>query len=211
MTPHELDAHVASVKWIHMSHYEERLTKHSEGWGVPFGGFNSSCSTRFYGTTNCNPHSCNPHQVGYSCNAHQCNCTTQTRCKNLKNGFSSCDNYRSCSTCYDRCTRTEYDTCYQQCPVYRDWCSYDFYDWVGRGDRTLSGASASTMEWADLGPNDETHRTQKTAAYIVHFTTGGDVYDYAPDTAVDFQRFADGQTWTCEKRVVGFFKPIRLR
>lgn len=206
-TPHELDAKVTSMKWIHMARYEERIVKHDEGWGSPGGAFNVSCHSKYYGTENCNPYQCNPHSVSYQCNPRSCNC--RTTCTNSKNGYSNCS--ETCSTCYSTCSRTEYSTCYQQCPVYRQWCSYDYYAWVGRGERTLSGASAKTMTWPELGPIDETHRLVKTPAYIVNFADGKDTYSYAPDTAGDFERFDDGQLWLCEKRVVGMFKPLRRK
>lgn len=205
-TPHELRARVASMKWIHMARYEERLVKHTEAWGTSSGAFNVSCSSRYYGTESCNPYQCNPHSVSYSCNGHSCNC--RTSCTSSKNGFSNCS--ESCSTCYSTCYRTEYSTCYHQCPVYRDWCAYDYYDWVGRGERTLSGASAATMAWPDLGPIDETHRLVKTPAYVVNFRTAdGETYSAAPDTPAEFEQYADDQEWVCQKAVLGFFKPLR--
>lgn len=206
-TPHELDATVASMKWIHIGRYEERIVKHEEGWGTPGGAFNVSCASKYYGTERCNSYPCNPHPVSYKCNPRQCNC--RTSCTNNGNGFSTCR--ESCSTCYSTCTKTEYSTCWKQCPVYKDWCSYDRYVWVGRGEKTLSGASAATMMWPDLGPIDGDHRLVKTPAYIVHFVDGKEKYSYAPDTSEDFARFEDGQTWLCEKRIVGMFKPLRRK
>lgn len=195
------------MMWIHIGRYEERLTRSGEGWGTPFGAFNESCRSKYYGTERCNPYKCNPHPESYQCNPRDCNC--RTTCTSSKNGFSNCS--ETCSTCYSTCTRTVYDTCWHQCPVYKNWCTYNYYEWVARGERTLSGKSAKTMMWPDLGPENETHRLVKVPAYIVHFVDGKNKFSYAPDTADDFARFEDGQVWLCEKRVIGMFKPLRRK
>lgn len=205
--PHEGAARVSSVKWIHIGTYEERRIESENGWGRPLFGspFNVSCTSRIHGYHNCNPHDCNPHTVWRDCRPHNCNC--HKVCKNLKNGFSSCDN--SCSTCYDRCSSREFDTCYEQCPTYDDWCSWNYYRWVRRGEKTLSGDSAQSMMWPDLGPIDETHRLVQTPAYIVNFVDdSGQTMSYAPDTADEFSKFEDGQRWKTSSSRVGFFRPL---
>lgn len=209
--PREFTAKVVSMKWIHMAWYEERQTLHGQGWGSPVGAFNVSCEAKYYGTQRCNPYNCNPHQVSYSCNSYSCNCRTVRSCSNAGNGFSRCSESEKCSTCYRTCYRQEYDTCWRTCPIYKQWCDYAYYEWVRRGERTLSGASPKTMMWPDIGPLDETHRQLQTPAYIVNFVEGKGSYSYDPGTAEEFSRFEDGQTWICEKRLVGTFKPLRRR
>lgn len=201
----EFTAVTTETKWIHIGQYEERLTKNGEGWGAPGGAFNTKCERKYYGTEKCNPY-----QQSYSCNGRSCNC--RNSCTSNGNGFSTCRTV--CSTCYSTCYRTVYDTCYSQCPVYKDWCTYNYHQWVGRGSRTLTGDDPSTMEWPDLGRIDDTHRLVKTPAYIVHFVDQEDAenkFSYAPDTADNFSRFHKNQEWTCEKAIIGRFKPMRLK
>lgn len=206
----EVKARVSRTKWIHTAHYEERHTNHGEGWGTPIGAFNKRCTTMVHGTIDCHPYKCSPRLESYRCNPHECNCRTSTSCKDQKNGFSRCTDRRTCSTCYDQCPKTVYSTCYEQCPVYDDWCVYSVYEWVPRGNKTLEGSDPKAMDWPDLGPTDETHRTSRVAAYVVDFQDGSDTYSYDPTTAEQFSAFAVGQQWICEHRRIGQFEPKKL-
>lgn len=207
---HEVLGTVSSMKWIHMVRDEERMTYSGEGWSIPIGAFNTSCVTKQRGTHNCRPYQCNARQESYNCNPRQCNCTTKTRCADQKNGFSKCTESTSCQTCYSRCTKTVYSTCYEQCPTMDQWCSYQYHKWISRGERTKDGTSADAMDWPLPGIIDETHRSIKVPAYIVHFDVEGEKFSYSPSTAEDFARFETKQIWVCERRFIGMFKPLRL-
>ncbi len=206
-SPRKLEARVTSMHWSHLVKYEERTIRHGEGWGAPLDSFNDSCSTRLSGYHDCDPYQCNPHLEPYDCNSYKCNCSTHTSCRNLKNGYSKCDEIRSCSTCYHTCTRTAYSRCYHQCPTYSQWCSYDFYRWEARGERTLTG-NDGVVAWPDMGVEDTTHRALKVASYIVNFQERENSFSVDPNTTADFQRYAVGQRWRCEKAIIGFFKPL---
>lgn len=181
-TPHEMNARVVGMKWIHIARYEERTVHTSEGWGSPDGAFNVTCQNRYYGQRPCSPYSCNYHTESYSCG----------------------------STKYpQRCSRTVHSTCWRSCPVYRDWCRYNHYVWEKRNEQTLAGESPHNLMWPDMGPADETHRTIKVPAYIVHFKHNEDRFSFDPETSERFMQFDTGQNWVCEKAIIGSFKPLR--
>lgn len=205
--PREFEAKVVGLKWVHTSTYQERSTKHGSGWGMPVFAsvFNVRCESRYYGEENCHPYKCRPHQVSVKCNPYTCNCSTS--CVSNRNGSRDCS--RSCSTCYRTCPRTEYDTCYERCPVHKNWCEYDYHQWENRGSRTLTGDRNNDLAWADLGPVDEVHRMQKTAAYIVHFALDAERFSWDPETEAEFRMFDIDQTWQCQAALVGLFKPLR--
>lgn len=200
VTPKTIDAHVQEIGWTYTENIRERATFHDANWDRPGNkgfyaepAFNVSCQSKYYGTENCNPHECNPHSVSYSCNCttYECGCTTS--CSSNGNGYSTCsERCSSCSRC-DTCYRTEYDTCYDQCPVYRDWCSYDYYDWPVKQTKSTGGASHEE-HWPGLQPADG-QRLERVEHYNVTFLGEGDRYNYEPETLLDFRRFDVGERW----------------
>ena len=189
--PYEVDTKITSISWEHTVNLEERHLKHGEDWdgNMPNDAHNTSCSTRQRGTEDCNPHDCNPHQV--QCNPHDCNCSTQ--CRDLGNGYESCD--RVCSTCYDSCT--EYDTCYDQCPVYDEWCSFDYHEWDVIKTRTVGGNSHDEY-WPDFDTGGRSDlRNAHHAKYNVDFYSQekDKTWDYEPDDLMEFQKYNTDVPW----------------
>ncbi len=201
LTPREVDAKVTDLSWTYTSNIRERQTLADAEWGRPGSkgfykepAFNVRCESRYYGTENCNPHQCNAHQVSYSCNCTSYSCNCRQSCTDNRNVFSTCTEV--CSTCQrcDTCYRTEYDTCYDQCPVYRDWCSYNYYDWPIKTTQHTSGAD-HVVRWPDLVPIGDQQRLQKIEKYKVDFRTAAEAFEYAPESLTDFRRFTRGDPW----------------
>lgn len=205
--PHETTAKVVGGKWMHTTRYQERVTLSGSGWDgdMPFGAFNTRCETRLKGHRDCNPYQCNPYQESYNCNSYSCNC--RTSCTPAAQGkYSTCQ--ERCSTCYRTCTRTAYRTCYKRCPVYDDWCDYNYHQWQPRGERTASGNLGEPLQWPSFTPIDETHRETRHPSYIVHFVdTDGDKHSDDPDGS-SFVRYAVGQQCLCKKSIAGTFSVV---
>lgn len=226
-------AQVAATNWTIYETLNIKTQKHQAGaWGTDTTAFNVSCERRYYGDESCNPYDCNAHSVSYSCRPHDCNghsvsyschchsysCGCHTSCTSRNNGFSSC--HQSCSTCsscstcyrteystcYDTCHRTEYDTCYHKCPVYKQWCSYDYFEWVP----TKSDSSTGTDPWNMHGPylcvgascgDPQRIRVDRSTEMVVRFQfkypRERDVHSwlYRPQTEQEFRYFVAGHRW----------------
>lgn len=190
--PHEESVQVAEISWEYTEHLKERVEKDGEGWDfqVPAGAHNVSCINKFYGTEDCNPYDCNPHEVGYDCNPYDCGC--REVCTDLGNGFSSCDDV--CSTCYEECSRTEYDTCYEQCDVYKDWCDYSYYEWpIIRTEKTTGSSHA--VEWYGLKTTRPHQKIVRIEEYQVSFSGEGKIWAYQPSDLGEFRAFEKGAEW----------------
>lgn len=200
-TPKHVDAKVDGIQWSYTSNLRERQIKHDSEWGHPGNkgfykepAFNVSCKSEYYGTEDCHPHDCNPHRVSYSCNCTSYDCNCRTTCVDQKNGFSRCS--ESCSRCNkcDTCYRTEYDTCYDQCPVYKDRCEYDYYEWPISRTESTSGEDHKVY-WPPLRALPPDQRLQNIEKYQVNFSCQGESYEYTPANLTDFNRFDVGQFW----------------
>lgn len=204
-SPHEHDAQVSSVHWTYTRTLEQRYTRDGSGWGHPAGAFDVHCSRRQRGTENCHPHDCNPHSVSYDCNPTQCNC--RQSCSDLGNGYSSCQ--ESCSTCYSTCSRTEYDTCYDQCPVYDDWCTYRYYEWVFQ-DREVTQGNDHAVRWGTrLTANASIpQRILQSEEYNVVFSQADDTWTYRPDTLAAFRLYEVGVVWDVKTNYAGMIWPV---
>jgi hypothetical protein len=200
-TPKFVDTKVATIHWEYISNLRTQEIHHNGEWGHPGGkgfynepAFNVSCDSRYFGTEDCHPHDCRPHQVSYDCNcvSYECNC--KKSCTNQKNGYSSCS--ESCSTCNRcrTCSRTEYDTCYDSCPVYRDWCEYDYKEWPVTKTLKTEGDDHKVY-WPDLQPGGSDQRLQEIELYQVKLICPGDEFEYKPANLVDFGRFNPGDFW----------------
>lgn len=202
-TPRTVDTRVNELSWQYTVNLRQRVQLHNDGeWNHPSGkGFygepvsNLVCDSRYYGNENCHPHDCNPHAVSYDCNfsTYECNCYQS--CSNNRNGYSTCK--ETCSTCsrHETCSRTEYDTCYDSCPVYKDWCSFDYYDWPIVAMQQTNGSDQET-HWPTLGPDDSgVQRIQQIEKYDVKFRSEEETYDYVPSTLGDYRRFHLGDAW----------------
>lgn len=203
-TPRVVHSHVSATSWEYTVNLRERAQFHEGGeWGRPGTkgfyddpAFNVSCDSRYYGTQDCDPYRCNPRQVSYSCNctSYSCNCTSS--CSSNRNGFSTCK--QTCSTCTrcGTCYRTEYSTCYHQCPIYRDWCSYDYYDWPIKATQKTQGSDQS-CRWPEMSADDN-QRLQKTEKYDVQFKDEEDVFEYVPESLAAYKQFTVGEAWTLQ-------------
>lgn len=221
---HSHDAIVISTHWQHTAHLEQRYTHHGASWDgdEPASHFNDICETRQNGTHDCDPYDCNPHSVSYDCNCHSVSDgeDCHTSCSSNNNGFSECEEIcspRSHTEC-DSCNRTEYDTCYHQCPTYDQWCEYDYYTWneintafTSGNDHNLSDPNLVATTTIN-GPQ----RVRIDREYDVRFhTLDGDadenrkVWDYDPPNALDYHRFHVGSRWRIETNHAGSMRIVR--
>ncbi len=199
-TPKYVNTKVDSIYWKYTVNLRTREVRHDAEWGRPGdkgfyeeSAFNVDCNSKYYGTEDCHPHDCRPHSVSYSCNCVSYSCDCKTTCTNEKNGYSrcseSCGTCNRCSTCY----RTEYDTCYDQCPVYRDWCEYDYYEWpISKTISTTGEDHKIYWPTVEFGP---LQRLQKIEEYKIKFVCTGDSFEYNPKGLLDFNRFNVGDFW----------------
>lgn len=211
LAPWEVTTKVTSINWQYTSKLRQKTLMHAEDWGAPAGSFNVSCSKKYYGDEDCHPHQCNPHSVSYECNCTSSECNCRTTCSDKGNGFSSCS--ESCSTCRScsTCSRTEYDTCYDSCPVYKDWCAYDYYEWPVI--KTLNTAGVTHDErWPELEAVGADQRIDRIEVYEVAFVDVKDVketWSYKPTGLVEFQKFDTNQTWRLKVNRLRIVAPLQ--
>lgn len=200
--PHDVEVKVAAIRWERTVELQQRQTNHGTGWddSMPAGSFNVSCSTRQRGTEDCNPYTCNCRQETDYC-SEECNC--RETCSDNGNGYATCTT--TCSTCSHACgSHEECDTCYEQCPVYDDWCSYSYYTWPTI-DREVTSGRDHTPYYGDRlqavpGANQRLAHSQ---IFEVHFADGDDHWDYTPETLEDYVRFDPQADWLIEVNRVG--------
>ena len=203
--PHEVDTTVTSTTWEYTMELQQRETRSGEGWDGdrPDSHFNDSCRTKQRGTEDCNPHDCNAHSESYDCNPHDCSC--HDVCSDNGNGYSSC--HQSCSTCYDSCSRTVYDTCYDQCAVYDQWCEYDYYAWPTILNQRTSGDDHE-VHWPVMPEPKALQRIQSDAKYHVIFTGKEDTWDIAPKSLNEFTQYTRGTMWKIKVNRAGKVEPL---
>lgn len=203
--PHKQHARVLSTYWEHTTFVHERTLVHGEGWGSPSDSFNVSCQRKLKGTEDCHPYDCRPHSVRYQSGSHECNC--RNSCTSKGNGYSSCSEI--CSTCADYSSRTEYDTCYHQCDVYAQWCSYDEYQWPVVASPTLSGTD-KMCRWPAVVPGP-LQRLENAARYDVVFGYGkGKQATFHPSTADDYRIYDVNASWLIKVNIVGMVTPMNI-
>jgi hypothetical protein len=198
---HEDTAVVQSISWQYTVNLEQRETRHGEGWemNAPYGAFDKRCRSKFYGTEDCNPYDCNPHDEPYDCNPYDCNC--QEKCEDLGNGFSSCDDY--CSTCYETCYETVYDTCYEQCDVYENWCTYSYYEWPVIATQTTNGTDHE-VHWPNLKADPALHqRLKKREQYEVIFVGSKNTWTLEPSNLGEFKLYSTDDRWLVDYNRAG--------
>lgn len=219
VTPREVDARVVQTSWKHTENLRERETRSGEGWGRPGtkgfyneAAFNVSCHQRYYGEERCHPHDCNPRRVTYECRCTTYDCNCRNECSDNKNGYSTCR--RVCSSCKscDTCSRTEYDTCYDSCPVYKDWCSYSYHEWPVKETKESFGYTHD-VSWPGLLPNPQrSQRVQRVAQYQVLFRDSAEnsTLTYEPTELAVFKQFFVDDTWKLEVgKVTGKVNPVK--
>lgn len=205
---HLTHATVTSATWSITRNLRTRATLHDSGWGSPSGAFNTSCQTRYYGDRNCNPYDCNAHQESYSCRPHDCRCSTYTTTSGQKNGFSRVTTHQRCDTCYDSCSRSVHDTCYRQCPVYRDWCEYDYYEWPITATLTTAGSGQNVYDPPlEAG---ELQRIDQIEDFKAVFSHKDRTWSLSPMRA-EYARYAIGSEWSVEVNRAGGFKVLGPR
>lgn len=194
LVPREIAVQVKRISWSHTVELEQRFLRHGNGWknNAPSNSFNFSCETRKRGTRNCNPYKCNEHSESYKCNPHSCNC--KEVCVKNQNGYASCSD--RCETCYDTCSRTVSDTCYEQCDVYEEWCSYDYHEWKVVKTKNASGEQHDEV-WPSFEENNrEDMREKRSSEYLVIFVDDKlKEFEYNPDDLSDFKQFETGAPW----------------
>jgi hypothetical protein len=203
IVPRIVLAPVTSLYWKRTTTIEQRFTKSGEGWGSPIGAFNSSCHTRQRGTENCHPRQCNPHSQTYNCNPRQCNCSNS--CTSNKNGFSTCS--RSCSTCYSSCSRTVYDTCYDQCPVYDNWCIYNYYSWDQVFSSKASGINHKVY-WPKVPELKPLQRYHYEQSYGAIFKIEHDEWNFVTANVTEFNRYNVKDVWKIKVNRAGSVWPL---
>lgn len=197
LTDRTATVRVQHMSWERTEVLEQRSTENGSGWGSPIGAFDVSCSQKLKEHRNCNPYDCNPRQVPYKCNCtggetYKCNCRPD--CRSNKNGSATCT--EKCDTCTkprkcQTCTRTEYDTCYEKCPVFDDYCSYKYYTWSALKRDKREGTDHAPV-WPGLTTTSNTQRIQRSERYSVQFD-GGDRNWTRTYPLQRFQRFRPGQ------------------
>lgn len=202
--PHKHEAIISDIAWQYTSTLQKRVPVDETDWkgGMPGDAYNVSCRTKFKGTRPCNPHDCRPHPVPYQCRPHDCMCHNVSH--DMGNGYSSVT--RQCSTCYDTCTRTEYDTCWDECDVYDDWCSYTHDTWPDVETQTTHGTD-HRVYWPRLEATPPDERLQKKEEYTASFVIPPDDGRlYHPESLEEFARYAPGGQWVVQTRRSGAFK-----
>ena len=238
--PRTIHATVKSINWKYTTVVKQRLSNHGTGWGTQPESYNVSCASKYKGQVQCHPHDCNPHQQSYSCNSqhyqcnprtesYSCNCTSREcncreTCTSNRNGYStcrtSCSTCSSCSTCtrtvystcekHDTCYRTVYDTCYDSCPVYDQWCEYDYYTWPVRDRLVTQGSSHDPIFLEPKPQTDPPLKTEHIEEYSVTFIKNGsqETIAYDPRTLAQFRKFDVGQKWELKKGLLGSPEPV---
>jgi len=225
-TPNSTVTNVDTMTWSREKILQERHSYAGEGWRsqAPAEVYSwDHCETRQSGTENCHPHDCNCHDVNYECNctggnSYDCNCTTDpgcsTTCSSNNNGSATCTERcsprTSCSRCTtprvcSQCSRRECSTCYDQCPVYAEWCSYHYYQWDQIGQARTAGNGHGAV-WPDLDVRGPFQRILTSEEYTVRFTdlrserTWVRTYSFSA-----YERFNIGQHWNTEWTRAGGF------
>lgn len=238
---HPTTATVTETTWHYHVDLHQRELRHDSDWknNEPPHAFNESCHEEIRSYHQCNPYQCNPHQVGYECNCRdERNCTTRpvcsTSCSNNGNGSSSCSERcrdeescttnRVCQTCY----RTEYDTCYEQCPDYDQKCEFDFPTWpvvqvadTTNTDHTLVRPELSAPENVVCPGDPETlYIANPTVARCTvdsvrfHATfDAGEVgrFPVEPHSLPEYDRYQIGDHWNAQYNDAGMFRPLNRR
>lgn len=202
---------VSAARWERQRDLHHRVTLHGEGWGTPIGAFNASCESRQHGTHNCNAYDCHPHDVDCHCHQVADGESCHESCTSGENGFSDCEEV--CETEYtEECdTCTEYDTCYEQCPTYDDWCRYSYYDWPVVATTHAAGTDHDPVVWPEMNtPADgETYRIEQTEEYHVAFTNENGTWTTDPGSEGAFERYRAGARWDIQVTHAGTVSPVR--
>ena len=218
-SPNEATARVARMTWSRERRLEERHSYAGEGWrrqAPPLVYSWDACETRQSGTENCHPHDCNCHTVYEDCNCtgggtYRCNPhTVRGPCTSNRNGSATCSERTEYDDCprprvCARCPKRVCTTCYDQCPVYEEWCSYHYHQWDQIGQQR-TGGEGRECAWPALDAHGPLQRIQADERYTVRFDdtasprTWTRNYGYAR-----YELFEVGQRWKVEWTRAGGF------
>ena len=208
---------VERMTWERIIMLDHRTVRSDEGWkkNAPGGAYGFICHDRKSGTKDCNPYDCRPHDVEYNCHPHDCSCSTRREnCHDLDNGYMECDEVERCETCYDTCTKTEYDTCYHTCDVIEPWCTYHYDTWAETARDTAQGADANAVWPTRLSATGVDERLRYEEHYAVYFnrkTDSGMKYSvYETTSYASYARFTVGDTWLLKVYRSGRIEPVRV-
>lgn len=202
--------HVSATLWSRTTNLQQRVTRNGEGWGTPSGAFNSQCESRQHGTHDCHPYDCNPHSVSCRCHDVRTGESCSEHCSSSGNGFSECEEVctpeyeEECDSC------TEYDTCYDQCPTYDDWCTFQYYEWPVIRTESTQGTDLATLAWPALNVDPHAsspQRIDRQETYTVVFRNDHGTWEIET-TLVDFRRYHTSDTWVIEVNHAGIAHPI---
>lgn len=238
---HPTTATVTETTWRYHVDLHRREVRHDSDWknNEPAHAFNESCHEEIRSYHQCNPYQCNPHQVSFECNCRDDrNCTSRpvcsTSCSNSGNGSSSCSercrNEESCTTnrVCQTCYRTEYDTCYEQCPDYDQKCEFDFPVWPAiqaadtmNTDHTLVRPELSAPGNVACPGDPETLYIANPGVTLCtvdsvrfHATfDAGEVgrFPVVPRSLSEYDRYQIGDRWNAQYNHTGMFRPMNRR
>ena len=209
---HTTTATISAVLWQRAAWLEERHIKDGSDWSdeLRAGAFDATCDRKLRKHVDCNPHKCNAHTVSYSCNCtggDSYQCGSSRSCTSNNNGSATCTdtpkycrNPRLCQTC----TRTEWDTCYDRCPVFGEFCRYRYPLWEEIARKTASGADLKPW-WPELVAIGQDQRVGRSEAYTVKFTDGEHVWKTQPRDETEFTRNVPGSRRRVEYSRAGAF------
>jgi hypothetical protein len=92
--------------------------------------------------------------------------------------------------------------------VYKDWCSYDYYEWPIIATKSTTG-STHDEHWADLKADGPLQRLEQSEAYEVRFAGEKDAWKYRPRNLTEFRYFNLGVTWRILVNRVGVVQPVQ--
>lgn len=207
LIPKEVDAKVVDVYFQHAVHVERYQEFHRTGWDPPGRAINvhiidkrihhhdqvpDGFREEVYYVTVTDTNNC--HRTPRTCR--------QGTCTSKKNGFATCSKICSggdkvCGTKKDRRTRQVQK--YRDVPRYREWYSWDVWEWAHNRDVYATGHTTQTHwppeEEVALHRNlskGEDERVTKESSYTVKFEEDGDSWNYHPADLNEFQTFIMG-------------------
>ena len=227
--PREVATRVEEVRWRREVRLLERVQQHEPGsWTLRSGAFNVKSETRFRGNVPCNSYRCNPHRVAYSCSASRLPEPDGTFFTRPGGGHTysapkprprPAPSFRPSSSTYKprptrTCHRTEYDTCWHECPDYDPWYEYDYYEWPVTLRASAEGRDHD-CRWPELvnaAKDPATQRLEREERYSVTLCEDGEApkrcHIHTPRTELEFRRFAPGAAWRTKVTEAGLCEPL---
>lgn len=210
-----VDTRVTAVAWTYTVKVDRYQVWRREGWNTDPTAFNvhdEGSRVHHYDHVRIGSHQESyqeQYACGETCRTIKGSCyTTSRNCTSNRNGSATCTggdrecspDTQSCSTKY--CNRTAYRTIddYEDQPRYRDWYSWNVWDWGFNRDVVTSGSSTET-HWplegqtqlnVGLKIGEQERESARLEVYQVTMAGDGDTFQYTPKSATEFQRFSTG-------------------